>query len=241
MLSDIIRQFRKTFQSNAPEILTALAASGVVTTAYLTGKASFKAAGKLESEAPDMPLVDKTKKVWKCYIPPAISGCLTIGCIVASSKGYSRRTTAAVTAYSLTERAFSEYKEKIADQIGSGREKKVRDDIAQDKVKNSSPKQEIVVVGPGYVMCCELFTQRYFRSNMETLRKAENEINQRINRDRYVSLDEFYDLLELQHTSHSGNIGWDSDKLMELKFTTVLSDNGEPCLAFDYSYTKPLK
>lgn len=241
MLSDILRQFRKTFQSNAPEILTALATSGVVTTAYLTGKASFKAAGKLESQPPDATLVEKVKITWKCYIPAGVSGCLTIGCIIVSSKKQSRRTTAAVTAYSLTERAFSEYKDKIAEQIGSGREKKVRDEIAQEKVNKSSSKQDIVVVGPGHVMCCELYTQRYFRNNMDTLRRAENEINRRINRDMYVSLDEFYDLLELQHTSNSGNIGWDSNRPMELKFTTVLAENGEPCLAFDYNYTKPLK
>ncbi len=59
---------------------------------------------------------------------------MTIVCIVGSSKAGGRRTTAAVAAYSLTERAFSEYKEKVVEQIGKGQEQKIRDEIVQDQV-----------------------------------------------------------------------------------------------------------
>ncbi len=249
-LSDIFGNAVKTLKSNSPEILTALGVSGVVTTAYLTAKAAFKAADVIrESEAEHGWATDKkenfkirTKLVWKLYIPAGVSGACTVACIIASSKANGKRTTAAVTAYSLTERAFSEYKEKIVEQIGEGKEQKVRDDLAQERVKkNPSGSQEVIVVGKGHVLCCELFTNRYFRSDMETLRKAQNDINAKVNNHHYVTLDEFYDLIGLPNTSNSCHFGWDSDKLMELRFTTVLADGGEPCLAFDYNYTKPLK
>jgi hypothetical protein len=153
----------------------------------------------------------------------------------------ANRTAAAVAAYSLTERAFTEYKEKVVEQIGKNKEQKVRDDLAQDQVSKGPPSTEVVMLGKGEVLCCELHTHRYFRSDMETLRKAENKINHLINSDVYVTLDEFYDILGLNYTSHSAYWGWNSDKLMELKFSTVLSENGEPCLAFDYNYVSPIK
>ncbi len=247
--SDIFANTLKTLKSNAPEIFTALGVSGVVTTAYLTAKAAFKASDVIrESEAEHGFATDKkenfkirTKLVWKLYIPAGVSGALTIGCIICSSKANGKRTAAAVTAYSLTERAFSEYKEKIVEQIGEGKEQKVRDELAQERVNKTSGSQEIIVVGKGHVLCCELFTNRYFRSDMETLRKAQNDINMRVVNHHYVTLDEFYDLIELPYTSNSSHFGWDADKLMELIFSTVLGVGGEPCLAFDYNYTKPLK
>lgn len=241
-VSELFTKAVQTIKSNSPEILTALGVSGVITTAYLTGKASYKSYDDLIMAPDDMPVKEKAKIVWKNYIPAGISGVVTIGCIIGSSKATGRRTAAAMTAYSVTERAFSEYREKVVEQIGKGKEQKIRDEIAQDIVEKNSPNsREVIIAGTGDVLCCELFTRRYFRSDMEKLRKAQNDINSKIVNGFYVSLEEFYDIIGLSYTSNSGHLGWDSDKLMELKFSTVLTDSGEPCLAFDYNYTKPLK
>ncbi len=76
----------KALKSNSPEILTALGVSGVVTTSYLVGKASFKAAQHL-GEGPAGPTIkEKAKETWKLYIPAGISGVLTVGCIIGASK-----------------------------------------------------------------------------------------------------------------------------------------------------------
>lgn len=249
-LSNILTNGLKLVKSHSPEILTGLSVAGVATTSYLVGKASFKAAKEIEhKEAIGGTNADtkerfkeRAKLVWKLYIPPTISGAATIACIIGASKSNSRRTTAAVTAYSLTERAFSEYREKVVEQIGKGKEQKIRDDVVQNKVSKKPPgSSEVIVLGPGHVLCCDLHSHRYFRSDMESLRKAQNDINERILNDWYVNLDEFYDLVDLPHTSYSDKLGWDSEKLMTLEFSTVLSEDGEPCLAFEYSYLKPLK
>lgn len=240
-LYNLLTNVGKTLKANSPEILAALSVSGVVTTSYLAAKASFDASSDLRMAPPDLPIKEKIKVVWKLYIPAGISGALTIGCIVGSSKASGKRTAAAVTAYSLTEKAFSEYKEKVVEQLGKNKEQAVRDDIAQDKVNRTQKgSKEVIILGEGHVLCCELYTHRYFRSDMETLRKAQNDINARIINNRYVSLGDFYYFLGLPFTSASDALGWDSDKLMALEFSTVLSDNGEPCLAFDYNYLKPI-
>lgn len=236
--------FIKTLQgikSNSPEILTALGVSGVVTTAYLTGKASYNVA-KDEDADPYASNKDKIRKYWKLYIPAGISGTITLGCVIGASRATGRRTAAAVTAYSLTERAFSEYREKVVEQLGKGKEQKIRDELAQEHVSAIPVEsREVIIAGSGQVLCCELYTHRYFRSDMEKLRRAENDINARIINSLYVTLEEFYDFIGLPYTSASDNLGWDSNKLMALEFSTVLSEDNEPCLAFNYNYIKPLK
>jgi hypothetical protein len=238
-ISNLLHQLGQKVKSNAPEILTGLGITGVISTAVLAARAGNKAAAKLSEQDPWMSNKEKAKIVWPLYIPTGISGVVTIGCIIGSGRASGKQTAAAVTAYSLTERAFSEYKEKVVEQIGKGKEQKVRDEIAQDRVRANPPSAEVIIV-EGEVLCCELFTKRYFASTMERLQQAKNEINHRINNNMYVYLEEFYDLIDLPYTSNSGNLGWDSDKLMELEFSTVLSENNRPCLAFDYNYTKPL-
>lgn len=246
-ISNLIRNVGHSIKTNAPELLTAVGVSGVFTTSYLTARASFAAAEVLEEDKEvwgaaidkKQRFKEQTALVWKLYIPAAASGAVTVACIVGANKSNSRRTAAAVTAYSITEKAFTEYRERVIEEIGETKEQRLRDELAQKNVEENPPSK-IIVTGRGEVLCCELYTGRYFKSDMETLRKAQNDINAKVVNYLYVTLDEFYDLLDLPHTSTSVNLGWDSEKLMELEFSTTLSENNEPCLAFDYNYIKPL-
>lgn len=240
-ISMLLTRTTQTLKSNAPEILTALAVSGVATTSYLVGKATYKMA-RDEDQPPGLSVKEQVKRHWKLYVPAGISGVVTIGCIVGASKGNNRRTAAAVTAYSLTEKAFSEYKEQVVTQIGKGKEQKIRDEVAQKTVsENPVGSREVVLTKGGDVLCCELLTRRYFRSDMETLRKAQNDVNFWVVNTRKATLDDFYSLIGLASTSVSGDLGWEDDQPMDLVFSTVMAENDEPCLAFEYNYTRPIE
>jgi hypothetical protein len=244
-LTHIFNNGKKAVKANSPEILTAFGVSGVVVTSYLAAKGAIQADRILQEgqepgfEDPERDLKTKVRLTWKCYIPAVASGVITASCIMGASKANSKRTAVAVGAYSLTEKAFAEYREKVVEQLGENKEQKIRDEIKQDRVTKLGSK-DVIITGKGEVVCCELLTGRYFKSDMETLRRAQNDINARINNERYVNLDEFYDLIGLPYTSQSNTCGWDSAKLMELEFTTTLTPDGTPCLAFDYNYVKPL-
>jgi Family of unknown function (DUF6353) len=247
-LSDLFSNVVKTLKANSPQILTALGVAGVATTSYLTVRATAKSVREIdEMEGNEGQAVERNERikervrlVWKNYIPPVVSGAVTIGCIVGSNRVSSGRTAAAVTAYSLTERAFSDYKEKIVKELGEGKEQKIRDEIAQEKVEKIPSREVMITTVSGHVLCCELYTGRYFRSDMESLRKAQNDLNKILIEQIYASMCEFYDLVGLPYTTNSPMMGWDSDRFMEMEFSTVISDQGEPCLAFDYNYVKPL-
>lgn len=243
-MNNNIHKLLQTLNRNTPTILTAAGVTGTITTAYLAAKAGYKTAKRLEGEPPGWQDKELVKKklliVAPLYVPPTASAILTVSAIVFSGREHAKRVAAAVSAYTITERAFSEYKEHVIDEIGKHKEQTLRDDIVAKTIEANPHENKIIHIGEGKVLCCELYTKRYFMSDMETLRRAQNDVNEQIINDIYVSLDAFYDTIGLPHTSTSSEIGWDSNRLMELEFSTVLSEDGRPCLAFSYSYIKPL-
>ncbi len=238
----IFKQIEKLVSQNSSSILTALGISGGITTTVLAAKAGYKSALIIEAYEHEYGLIvtkrEKAELVWKYYIPTALSGGLSVASIIASTRISSRKTAAITAAYSLSEKAFLEYRDKVTETLGDKKEKKIRDEIAQDRVKTNPPSQ--VVIGSGPVLCCDLFTGRYFNSDMEALRKAQNDLNAYLMRHDRATISHFYDLIGLPHTSYSWDVGWTSDKLLELDFSTVLSEDKKPCLAFDFNYTKVL-
>ncbi len=240
-IKGMIHTASRTVKRNSPVLLSSTAITGVVTTAYLSGKASIEASDELRNYGYNK----ETRKeqfglVWKLYIPTAASGLMTIACIIGTTRISSNRAAAAQAAFVITERAYSEYRNKVVEEYGTRKDQTIRDSIAEDRVKkNAPPSAEVLVTGPGNVLCCELHTGRYFSSDMETLRKAQNDLNSRLLGHDTCSLDDFYWLVGLNGTSNSGDLGWTSEKLMVLDFSTVLTEDGRPCLAFEYNYIKP--
>lgn len=238
-LTEIAKMTQKVLHDNSPSILTAMGVSGTLATAYLTGKASFDAARRL-GEGP--PIENLTKReiierIWDLYIPPIASAVVTVGCVIGSNHISSKRTAAAYSVVAVSEKMFAEYREKVIESHGERKEKLIRDEIAQDRINSNPPPA--IVMGSGEVLCCESHTGRYFMSDMESLRKARNDINAKLIGDMYATLDDFYYLLKLPQTSQSGALGWESDKMLELDFSAVLTE-GKPCMVFSYNYIKPL-
>ena len=87
MMSNISKYATKAVQvvnANSPIILTALGVSGTVTTAYLTGKASYRAARRLGEEPAWLSNREKVELVWDLYVPAGVSAVVTVGCIVGA-------------------------------------------------------------------------------------------------------------------------------------------------------------
>lgn len=213
----------------------------MLATTYLSARGSFKAAEALRIAGlvAEEPLTkkDKVKLVWKFYIPTGISVGLTIGSIITGAKIGQKRTAAAYSVLAVTERAFDEYKTKVVEQLGEKKEQAIRDEIAQDHVNANQPG--VVVVGSGSVLCQEMHTGRYFNCDMETLRRAENRINAKLIREIEATLSDFYYMVGLPTTQFSSSTGWDVDKMLMLRFSTSITEDGRPCLVFDYNYLRP--
>ena len=239
-IADVLGKTGSTFRANASEICVGLSISGVISTAVLTCKATIKAHKALEpfNSSPAAPLQKKevVKKTWVYFVPPAITAGSTIGLIVYGNRISARRLAASASIVSLTQRSYDAYRDEVANVIGAKKEELVRAKLAEEKTQDAP----VIVVGEGVVICHEAFTDRYFRSDMETIRAAVNKINAKLNSRDTASLSDFYELLDLPCTSQSSLIGWDSDRLLELRYSSVLAAGGRPCLSFEYNYVKPL-
>lgn len=236
-LAEIGRRMSKFAVDNSPSIMTAIGVTGAVTTAYLTGKASFRAALILSEESPHLEARDKVAMTWKLYIPAISTGAITIAAIICANRIGVRRTAALAAAYSLSEKAFEEYRVKIVEKLGARKEETARDEIAQERVNRQPPEnREIIVTGNGSVLCMDAFSGRYFLCTVEEIRKAENDINHQIVRHDYASLTDFYDLIGLPATSISDHVGWNNDKILEVHFSgTITPGNQKPCVVVNYT------
>lgn len=240
MLSDIIKQTRHFTTKNSPAILTAVGVVGTLTTAYFSAKGSFQAAEILrrdwETSTLDRELTiqEKAKLVWKEYIPAASTATVTIAAIVSANRIGANRTAAIAAAYTLTERAFGEYKNKVVEKIGETKELRIRDDIAQDQVAKSNVPASLIVNESNKQLCFDSYSGRYFLSTMEEMKSAMNGLNHQIISEDYASLSDFYDRLGLEHTQNSDNLGWNNKELLDLEFTACVSPEQKAALSIRY-------
>ncbi len=178
------------------------------------------------------------KTAWTCYIPAAVTAACSIACLIGASSVSSRRNAALATAYSLSESAMKTYQQKVVETIGEKKEAEVRDAVAEEKLKqNPVTSQEIILTEKGDALCYDVISGRYFRSDMETLKKAENDLNRRMRDEMYISLNEFYYEIGLPGVKDciGEDLGWSMDEgYIELRFSAQLTDDGKPCIVVDY-------
>lgn len=241
-LSEITKNIGTTLVKRSPEILVGIGIAGMLTTTVLAVKATPKALTLIEERKEEEQIealtpVEAIQTTWKCYLPAAITCAMSITCLVGASSVNLRRNAALATAYTLSETALREYRDKVVETIGEKKEKLVRDSIAKDKIdRNPVSNNEVIITEKGNTLCYDVLSGRYFRSDIEKLKRAENAINHQMLSDGYVSLNDFYYEIGLNDTKIGNDIGWNSDKgLVELNFSSQLADDGTPCIVLDFA------
>lgn len=236
---------------NSPTILTGLSVTGLVSTVILAVKATPKALSLIDDErleradedenfiygSTPLPKKDLIKLTWKCYIPTAVTGALTVACIVSGNSIHLRRNAALAGLYSLSEKALKEYKTKVVETIGKNKERDIRDEIAKDRVLNTPiVDSEVILTGKGNVLCLETLSGRYFRSDIEQIKRVLNGLSRELLSDMFVTLNEVYYGLGLSATKMGEMVGWNiDDGLIEADFSAQLGEDGNPCIVLDFT------
>ena len=246
----LIRVAQVNLDKNSPAILTGLGIAGIVTAVVMGVRATPKAMQLLAEEEKarfeegttvPMTNLEVVEVAWKCYVPTVLMTGATIGCIIAAQTINTRRLAALASVYSLTEATLKEYQVKVIDTVGDKKAKKIKDDIAADHIsKNPVDEDNVIQTGRGTTLCYDWVSGRYFRSDIEYIRQAENRLNRDLLADNYVSLNEVYDEIGLPRIGLGEELGWslwvdDQDQLVTFKFSSQLTDKGEPCLVVEYA------
>ena len=226
-------------KANSTTILVAAGSAGFIATIALSSTATLKASAVLSEQKPETKL-DVVKLTWKFYVPAALVGVGALGCFICAQRINLTRNAALATAYTVAQSAADVYKTKVVDLIGDKKEQKIRSEIAQDKLDRSGnvpknlPRSEVFVVGPGNQLCMEATTQRYFESDMESLRSIENDVNHALINGTWLSLNDVYGALGLTPTSIGDVLGWNPDQLVEFTKDAGIAPDGRPCIVVGY-------
>lgn len=240
-LSKALRNMEDALRKHSPEILTGIGIAGMITTTVLAVRATPKALICIEERKEELETEKLRPKelvlaTWRCYIPATAIGTASILCLIGASSVNVRRRAALATAYSLSESAFREYQEKVVEAIGDKKEEAIRDSIAKEKIEQHPVStQQVIITERGNTLCYDSASGRYFRSDMEKLKKAENELNRRMRDEMFISWNDFNYEVGLPHMSMGDDLGWNIDTgYLELRFSSQIADDGTPCLVIDY-------
>lgn len=245
MKKEIAKSFlslKTAIKKHSPEILTGIGIAGMITTTVMAVRATPKALILIEERkeeigAEKLEAMDMVRTTWACYIPAAITGTLSVVCLIGASSVNARRNAALATAYTLSESALKDYQGKVIEMFGEKKNEAVKDAMAKDKVeKNPVVTREVIITEKGNTLCYDAISGRYFKSDIEKIKKAECELNRQILDDMYVSLNDFYYEIGLDSVKLGDELGWNVDSgYIDLSFSSQLASDGTPCLVIDYS------
>lgn len=238
-VSKLTKQVGKLISDNAPAILTTLGVMGVVSTAITAGRAGIESSNILrkaqKKKAEPLTTTEKISLVWPHYVPVVLSAGAAAACIIGAHSVNAKRQAALIGMYTMLETGFQEYKDKTRELTTGPKETKIRDEIAQDRVnRNPASSNEVIITGHGDVLCFDKLSGRYFEADMETLRRAQNDINEILLRHDYASLNDFYRYIGLPPNGIGNEFGWTSERLLELDYSTVLSEDMRPCISVEF-------
>lgn len=190
-------------RKNAGTLLAIGASVGVVLTAIETGKATIKAEKlvELNKDVPEYDMREKVKDCWQFYIPAAVLGAGTIGCIIGSNMLSRKEIASLSAAYMALGKSYQEYRRQVAERIGSEAE---ADILEKSKVEEPAEEDK-------QLLCYEPFSNRYFHATEAELYDAFYQTNRDFSLNGEVSINNLYSYLGLDYLPEKDDVGWCSD------------------------------
>ena len=245
-------EIKNWINNNEASIKVGIGIGGFITTIILVDKASPKAkeilneykyniAKDQDADFNDVQIsaLDKIGLTWKLYLPPIITGMLSTAIILNGNKQHLKKSAVLGTAYGLSETAFKEYVKKVKDTIGEEKEQKIHDTIIKDKMDITNfVNREVIITNQGNVLIYDIPSDRYFRSDVDIIKRIVNNINKRLRDEMFISLNDFYCEIGLKPRNIDECLGWNIDHgYFDIHYSSQLTENDEPCVCLDYELT----
>lgn len=220
-------------------ILTGISAVGVVATAVLASKATLKAnrlyEARLQYDENAKPTDKETiKETWKHYIPTAIAGAATIGCIIGIN-GVNKKQLAAMTgAYVLLDSTYKKHKDKIKEVLGNETFEKIRRGFIEDEMKKNDISEYRTDEN---LLFYEEHIGKFFEKTMLEVQDAEYQLNRKLAIDGEVTLNDFFEFLGLDPIEIGDALGWSVETIcdsnhpawIDFEHELIETDDGLEC------------
>lgn len=202
-------RFQYLLKKYSPLIMTVVASSGVIFTTVLAVKATPKAIKKLEeaekNKGDKLTVYEKVKYGWEPFLYCGISGLSTILCIASIQYLNNKRQASIISAYTLLENAYNQYRRNIIDLYS-----KDADFIARQEIVKAKYDPEYETFGDE-VLFFDYQGMRFFKSTMDNVVVAENRLLEALKRRGYACLNEYYDYLGLPPVDYGYQLGWNDE------------------------------
>lgn len=204
-MNGLVRSSQLYFKRNGATILTVVGGVGVVTTTVLGIKATPKALALIDSakkkKGEKLTKIEKIQVAAPVYIPTIISGVATLTCIFGANVLNKKKQASLISAYALMDNSYKEYKNKVKELYGEEANNEIQEEIAKDKYEKIKPEFEDVLI-------YDEFSGNYFNTTLVKLARAEYELNRNICMRGWADINEFYDILGVDHIEGGDELGW---------------------------------
>lgn len=242
-MNKLVQCSKMFLKRNSSTILTCVGGVGVVATAAMAVKATPKALKIIEQAEEEkgekLTKLEVVKVAGPAYIPAVVTGVSTIVCIFGANALNKKQQAALVSAYTVLDSSYKEYKKKVEELYGEGADINVRTEIAKDHYEDDD-----VEVDDGKQLFYDEYSQKYFSSTMADIIEAEYNLNRELVNNGGVYLNEFYNFLGLPPVPEGYELGWSSSILeamywaqwIEFDHTEVEMDDGLECTIISMRY-----
>ena len=192
---------------NSSTILTCMGAVGVVATAISAAKATPKAITLVKQKEDEiehkLTKLETVRVAAPVYIPSVMLGASTIACIFGANVLSKHAQAALTSAYALIENSYKEYRTNVNKVFGEDADHKVVQSMAEDHY-------EEIEVSDGKQLFFDLYSLQFFESTLDDVLNVEQYMNDTLNSRGYVSLNEFYNMLDIPPSveQYEGATGW---------------------------------
>ena len=188
-----------------------------------------------QEKADKLTIAENIKASGKYYIPAISMEILSLLCFWWAHGIDIKRQAILAGLYSTAEEALREYQRKVQETIGKESEKEVRTSIAQEHV-DRNPNPTMVFESDTDVWC--RYKGYKFRSNYNRLKEIQNEANQEMIKNMYLSERELLWMFDPDHKwivpdQESGQIGWSVDNLIHFDILPTMNADHTPGFEID--------
>ena len=207
---------KNTLIKHGPSILTGIAMIGVAVTGYLVHRADRKLIGDVaekilfeeDTEKPvENTVKEVAKKQWKNYIPAAVSGILTMGCIFGANHWHLSKEGALAAAALMYKANAEDLEKKLREEFGNDKVNEVKQKIREareDKERppwEEKPEKKMKVWDP--------YTKQYLNISQTDILWAENTVNRWLFNSEAVEYNSLIKLLGGKANKSIGeHFGW---------------------------------
>lgn len=246
-MSNLLKYSKRFLNKNASTIVTCIGGVGVIATAVIAVKETPKALSLIEEakkeKGEELTTLEVVKVAGPVYIPAILTGVTTIACIFGANALNKRQQAALISAYTVLDNSYKEYKKKVTELYGEETDEKIRTELAKDNYKESEVDDEN---DDDKQLFYDQYSNRYFRASNEKVLMAEYEINRILADDCYASLNEFYDILGVDAVDYGEYVGWSSAQMFEMYWSSWINfkhekfETDDGLEGFIITFTEPM-